>query len=958
MLPGPTDDSEREHRLDLALGAYFEAAAAGQPIDRDEFLGRHQDLAAELARFFAAEARLDFLTAPLRPPASPGLPETPSPGAYEVLGELGRGGMGVVFKARQKGLGRLVALKMIRGDRLGSPEQVRRFRAEAEAAARLDHPNVVSIYEVGECDGQPFFSMELLEGGSLAEHLPRYTADPRLAAELIGVVARAVHHAHQRGILHRDLKPSNVLLDGEGRPHVADFGLAKWLEADSGLTDTGVLLGTPSYAAPEQASAGSAAVTTATDVYGLGVLLYALVTGRPPFQGETPFDTLLQVKEREPESPRAVNPRVDRDLAVICLKCLEKEPRRRYGSAAALAEDLERWLAGKPIVARPISPITRLGRWCRRNPAVAALAAVSLCLVATLLGLGFGATLQQARKAGQAEEAIAAALDQVDRALASGRQTDAALELDRAEKLASNAAATVRQRFAARFADLGMLIKLEDIRLRQREPGPFYAAAFRQDGIDVENLEPAEAARLVRERTIRGALVAALDDWARSTPDGKRRQRLRAVAEAADDQPEALVGQLRRALAGGDRNALLELAAAVRGEELPPSVLVALATGLREQGEAGKAVPLLQAGLARHPGDFWLNLELGSALMVTHPSEPAEARSYLRAAFALSDGNPSVYMYAGNALFQANRWSEAVAMYRQAILVKPDYVEALNNCGNALTQLRHYDEAVEAFDEAIRIRPNYGHAYFNRGCAFDEQGKTDEALASYRRAIESEPRYAEAYYNSAFDLLYKEDKFAEAETALDRGWQFVAAEDPSRGNWPVLRDECRRCLALEPRLTAVLQGAEPDGADEACQLALLFSYQQRFGWAARLYGQAFRLDPARADNLQQGYRYWAAGCAAQAGCGRGRDAEQLDDGQRAHWRGKALEWLRADLSLRREQIRSGTPEEKKDARGKLGYWEGDARLACVRDPKPLAGLPEAEREGWRGLWQEVAALRR
>src|SRR5262249_36144978 len=261
MLPGPTDDSARGQRMDAALGAYFDAAAAGQPLDRDEFLGRHQDLAEELARVFAAEARMDVLTAPLRPPAPPGLPETPTPGAYEVLGELGRGGMGIVYRARQTGLNRLVALKMIRGDRLGSPEQVRRFRAEAEAAARLDHPNVVSVYEVGECDGQPYFSMELLEGGSLAEHLPRYAADPRLAAGLIGVVARAVHHAHQRGILHRDLKPSNVLLDGEGRPHVADFGLAKWLEADSGLTDTGVLLGTPSFAAPEQASAGSAAVT-------------------------------------------------------------------------------------------------------------------------------------------------------------------------------------------------------------------------------------------------------------------------------------------------------------------------------------------------------------------------------------------------------------------------------------------------------------------------------------------------------------------------------------------------------------------------------------------------------------------------------------------------------------------------------------------------------------------------
>jgi tRNA A-37 threonylcarbamoyl transferase component Bud32 len=296
-------------------------------------------------------------------------------GDYEIQKVLGRGGMGVVYKARQVSLNRQVALKMIKAGALADEAELRRFRNEAEAVALLDHAGIVPVYEVGEHDGQNYFSMKLVEGGNLAEELPAFQADPRAAATLLAETAEAVHHAHMRGILHRDLKPANILIDAQGHPHVTDFGLAKLIESDVELTASGAVMGTPSYMSPEQASGRRASITTATDVYGLGAILYALLTGKAPFGGDSLIDTLQAVKERPPVSPRSLSASVPRDLETICLKCLAKDPRWRYASAHALADDLHAWLDSRPIAARRVGPTERAWLWCKRKPAVAALAA-------------------------------------------------------------------------------------------------------------------------------------------------------------------------------------------------------------------------------------------------------------------------------------------------------------------------------------------------------------------------------------------------------------------------------------------------------------------------------------------------------------------------------------------------------------------------------------------------------
>jgi serine/threonine protein kinase/Tfp pilus assembly protein PilF len=322
-------------------------------------------------------------------------------GDYELLEEIGRGGQGVVYRARQKSLNRIVALKVIGLAHWATEAHVKRFRMEAEAAAHLDDPRIVPIYEIGERDGACYFSMKLIEGGQLDKIIGSELMPGRKAAELMAKLAHTLHHAHQNGVLHRDVKPGNILLDAKGEPHLTDFGLARLVETESTVTRTLEVLGTPSYMAPEQAAGNNTQLTSATDVYGLGAVLYQLLTGHPPFAGGTTYETVRLVLETQPRQPRLWNPKVNRDLETICLKCLEKEPARRYGSAQSLAEDIERFLCNEPIRSRRISRVEHVWRWCKRKPLVASLTAALVMAVT----VGFAGVFWELRRV-QEEQAL------------------------------------------------------------------------------------------------------------------------------------------------------------------------------------------------------------------------------------------------------------------------------------------------------------------------------------------------------------------------------------------------------------------------------------------------------------------------------------------------------------------------------------------------------------------------
>ncbi len=374
---------DRDTRLAEVAGQLAEQMRCRGPTDIEAVLCEHADLADELRGLWATMLVTDCVAANVAsatnssrgaaPPdgdrptsgfTTPFLPGDTAPldaaggsepavfGDYQLLAELGRGGMGVVYKARQVSLGRIVALKMISPMAAPSASDLARFRTEAESAARLDHPSIVPIYEVGQQYDRPYFTMKFVEGTTLGRRLADGPMPPREAAMLLADVARAVHFAHEHGVLHRDLKPSNILIDLEGRPHVSDFGLAKRVEDDSGLTLSGAVLGTPSYMAPEQAAGRRGKLGPASDVYSLGTILYQMLTGRPPFQSATPVETVLSVLEQEPLPPRLLNPRADRELEMISLKCLQKPPELRYSSAKDLADDLQAYLADEPTAAR------------------------------------------------------------------------------------------------------------------------------------------------------------------------------------------------------------------------------------------------------------------------------------------------------------------------------------------------------------------------------------------------------------------------------------------------------------------------------------------------------------------------------------------------------------------------------------------------------------------------------
>jgi serine/threonine-protein kinase len=793
------------------------------------------------------------------------LPTRPLPmiPGYTLVRELGRGGMAVVFLAQQVRLKRSVALKMPHAN-LGRLDRLR-FRTEAQAAARLQHPHIVQIFETSEHDGLPLLVMEYVEGGTLAHKLADAPLEARRAAELLVKLAQAIHYAHSRGIIHRDLKPANVLLGADGTPKITDFGLARRLDDNhspdaaprAAKTQTGEVLGTPNYMAPEQAE-GKKDIGPAADVYALGAVLYECLTGRPPFKAPTVLGTLHDVVHEEPVPPRQLLRGLPRDVETVCLKCLRKEPARRYPTAQELADDLARFLDGKPVKARRVGTLERVVRWARRRPGTAALLAAVLLL--GLLAAGTGLSLyrqetarrkEQVQRQTPARQAVEAALEQAPQLGRQGRWREArALLVQAASVLVDANSAELGQRLAQARADLELANQLENIWLNrtstarghlqaQRDPPALlargvlqpggsskidlhfgsaaeqYAAAFQAAGLEVASDEEGTAAR-IRGSAIREQLVAALEDWAHATASTQVRDRLLRLAQLADPG-SPWRDRLRTPALWRDRSALRRLAGEAPVANLPPQAVHLLGQLLMEANQDPE--PLLREAVQRHPDNFWFNYSLGFVLAVKFKS--LEAAGFLRAAAAMRPSS-ATYSELGLCLQTGQHWSEAITANRQAIELDDTNRLAHLNLGLVLRLTGQVEDAVTSHRRAIELAPRDSLAYCQLGYDLHVLGRTGEEVVAQCKAVELGPRVAANRYGYGLALqsagrieeaIVEFEQATKCDPGMSMAWELLAAALLQKGRFDLARAATQKCLDLS-------RGDEPRRKAQRQQIAL------------------------------------------------------------------------------------------------------------------------------------------
>ena len=692
------------------------------------------------------------------------LPVLGVPG-YELLGRLGQGGMGVVYKALQRRANRIVALKMIRGDAQLLPEQLDRFRAEVQAAARLKHPNVVQIYDVGEVDGRPYFSLEFLEGGSLKDLLARSPMSSRAAADNLAGLARAADAAHRAGIIHRDLKPSNVLFDAQGTPRIADFGLAKRIEDDEGQTLPGQVVGTPSYMSPEQARGERRAIGPGTDIYALGAILYEMLTGRPPFRGATSSETIHLVVTQEPLAPSRLQPRVPRDLETICLKCLRKEPEDRYHSACQLADDLDRFLAGKPIHARRTPAWERAAKWARRKPALATIVFVSAVSAVLLAGAA-----ERSRADAQAE---------------SRRQQkiDDEMRQETAEVLGKSA--TLKGQ--GKVDDAWHLLDTWQVRLQQRERLASLLRLVNNELRDVERRRAgrdAEQARFEAQQAERTrfegdfARFLALRDVALFHDAGIDvcwRDPLSGEDVRGPDRVLQTRETARKALsifaAGGEVGTLAPLPAtstvSERDEVRSGTYLLLMVLseavsdplpGEEARGQAGKALALLDRAATMRAPTVAYHLRRASSL--ARYGEAAEARRESERASELTPAEAFDHLLLGRECSRSADWDAARSHFMAAIRKRPELTLAHYLLASAALHSNppRAAEAISELNHCLIENRSYAWLYQLRGLACGQMGAALGAMAVARGQVaaadDAEARYddAEADFLKALEL--------------------------------------------------------------------------------------------------------------------------------------------------------------------------------------------------------------
>jgi serine/threonine protein kinase/Tfp pilus assembly protein PilF len=678
-------------------------------------------------------------------------------GDYELLEEVGRGGQGVVFRARQKSLNRTVALKVISLGQWASKGHLKRFRREAEAAASLDHPCIVPIYEVGEREGACYFSMKFIEGGQLDEVVKRAPMSIRQAAELIAKVARTVHYAHEHGILHRDIKPGNILLDTKGEPQLTDFGLARLVEAESTVTRTMEVMGTPSYMAPEQAAGEYTKLSNATDVYGVGAVLYQLLTGHPPFAGGTTYETIKLLLETEPRQPRLLNPKIDRDLNIICLKCLEKDPKRRYPSALALAEDLEHWLKHEPIRAHRTGIFIRGQKWARRKPAIAGLIASLIALAA--------ATSWNVWKSELIRHPVTNGI--------------AVLPFENLSPDPKNAyfAEGIHEEILTRLASIAGLKVISRTSTQQYQSKPRNLREIAKQ-LAVANILEGSVQKAADQVRVNVQLINAQTDshlWA-ETYDRKLTDIFGVESEIA----RGITAALQAKLTGREEQALA--VKPTNNPEAYDAYLRGLAFGARAASDDRlKAAEFYERAVQLDPNFAiaWARLSRARGLIYFNLVEPTTARrdaakralenaqklapnspetllalgyyqywvlrdyAFAKITFGrvsqMLPGNSDVLTALGRVTRREGHWDQSIAYFEGALVLDPRNVQLLWETALTYAILRQFPAALKLYDRALDITPNDSEAMALKASIYQAQGNLQEAASFLSGTNEQTP---------------------------------------------------------------------------------------------------------------------------------------------------------------------------------------------------------------------------
>ena len=644
---------------------------------------------------------------------------------YELVKEIGRGGQGVVYRARQKSLNRTVALKIIEVSDSTTEAHLKRFRFEAEAAAGLNHPYIVPIHEIRERDGYCYFSMNLVEGGQLDDVVRQQKISLRRTAELMAKIARTVHFAHERGILHRDIKPGNVLLDKEGEPHLTDFGLAKLMETESSFASTADVLGTPSYMAPEQARGNNVELTSAVDVYGVGAVFYQLLTGKPPFVGRSPYETVRLLLETEPQPPRVSSRKVDRDLSTICLKCLEKDPKRRYQSALALAEDLERWLRHEPIRARRTSVVTRGSKWLRRKPAIALSIASLTALIAVLAMTMWSGGLfkRPSTNVAISDKSIAV--------LPFANRSD--------DKANAYFADGVQDEILSRLSKIAELKVISRTSTEKYKSAPASLHEIGQQ-LRVANILEGQIQKSGDEVRITVQLINASSDshlWS-ETYDRKLTDMFAVESEVA----QRIASSLQAKLTGSEQRAI-----AARPTESTQAHQLYLKGRFfwnkRTGPDLQTAADYFQQAIAQDASyaNAYAGLAQASLLMPFYGAGASQemfprAEAAARRAIELDQSSPEGHTALAMLLCYKFKFQESETEFKRAIELDPNYATAHHWYGNTLlTTLGRFDEAIQEGKRAIELDPFSLIINADLGSTLMLARRYDEAIAQLRGTL-------------------------------------------------------------------------------------------------------------------------------------------------------------------------------------------------------------------------------